>query len=147
MDHRSDYRFYVPMFYPVMSYILFVDDTFVFCNGSRRVIKTGFHVIVDYYRCFSQKVNKSKSGMYFHSFASLLGSIVESGSGICNCSFPFTYLGAPNVKEEFMIIHLNDLIDKVRKRLLSWTDLLCQLGDFNQACLQSLQSFLTAVIE
>lgn len=94
-----------------VSHILFPDDALVFCHGSRRAIRAVFQVIANYEKCFGKKLNKSKSGMFCHSFASMARiSIVELASGINKRSFSFTYLGVPIIKSKYKTAYFNNLI-------------------------------------
>ena len=50
---------------PSISYLMFVDDTMLFCRANKREINTSEDVIDKYEGWSGQQINKHKSGLIF----------------------------------------------------------------------------------
>ncbi|XP_049390321.1 uncharacterized protein LOC125854782 [Solanum stenotomum] len=126
-----DYRGYgIPKWSPNINHLSYADDTILFCSGHHRSIKKMMKVLREYEYVSGQLINLSKSFIYLHEKVPIADcSRIRKLTGIGQGSFPFTYLGCPIFYGRRRSDHFEELLKKVRKRILLWQNKLLSFGE------------------
>lgn len=105
----------------LLTHLCFADDLMVFTDGSRRSIEGVIQIFDDFAAKSGLKISLEKSTLFF------AGTAEEDQRDILGC-FPFTsgnlpvrYLGLPLLTKRMSVQDYLPLVEKVRKRMKSWT--------------------------
>lgn len=100
------------------THLLYVDETLVFCNGSKRSISNLFGFLHKYDASSGQRINKSKSALFLSRKTTAARKIVmQNTSGISAKGFQITYLGAPLYSGKLKRTYFEPLVSKENRRL------------------------------
>ncbi|XP_042983328.1 uncharacterized protein LOC122312726 [Carya illinoinensis] len=135
--------FHHPQGSPIISHLLYADDTVLFCNGGKASLKAITDVLKTYEQWSGQAVNKNKSHIFFSTqiSASRHRALLRF-TGFTEGSFPFKYLGVPIITGRLKIPHFDDLIAKVQSKLEGWQARLLSSGAHLTLIKHVLQSIL-----
>ncbi|XP_042485018.1 uncharacterized protein LOC122065291 [Macadamia integrifolia] len=102
------------------SHLLFVDDIFIFMNGSATYVKQ-LHAFLSKYQEFSgQMINLEKSKIFFGKIAPHRRQFITEYLGVAAATFPTKYLGVEIFKGRVKNNHLLPLLDNIKSRLAGW---------------------------
>lgn len=84
---------------PIVSHLLFADDSIIFTNGSKSSLKNWMQFIIKYESSSGQKISRDKSCFIMAKKTTPAGaSIVSLATGFHRSTLPLQYLGAPLFK-------------------------------------------------
>ncbi|KAL0305119.1 UNVERIFIED_CONTAM: LINE-1 retrotransposable element O protein [Sesamum calycinum] len=99
----------------------FADDIIIFSNASRRSIRKIVDFLDSYQRISGQLINIGKSSFIVgNKCSSLIKQRIQNITGFVSQSLPLTYLGTPLHKGNKKCILYDDLITRMRAKLLGW---------------------------
>lgn len=135
---------------PIVSHLLFADDSIIFTNGSKSSLKNWMQFIIKYESSSGQKISRDKSCFIMAKKTTpARASIVSLATGFHRSTLPLQYLGAPLFKGAPKSAYFQALVDKVRKKLASWkTNLLSKGGKITllQSVLSSIPIYTLSVL-
>jgi len=135
---------------PIVSHLLFADDSIIFTNGSKSSLKNWMQFIIKYESSSGLKISRDKSCFIMAKKTTpARASIVSLATGFHRSTLPLQYLGAPLFKGAPKSAYLQALVDKVRKKLASWkTNLLSKGGKITllQSVLSSIPIYTLSVL-
>ncbi|GAA0157176.1 hypothetical protein LIER_38412 [Lithospermum erythrorhizon] len=109
--------------------LAFADDVLIFSNGSKAALSKVKKFLDHYQRISGQLVNTDKSTCVLSSKASRSrGAIVQKATGFKRSEAPFTYLGIPIYKGKKQCFLFDDLLEKLRGKIASWSSNLMSFG-------------------
>lgn len=109
-----------PRGYVVPTHVMYADDLFIFCKGSKKNLQNLMGVFNRYSEASSQSISKEKSKIFNGSVpANRLSSIVNV-LGFGTGHLPFVYLGVPLFKGKPKRVHLFPIVDRIKLKLASW---------------------------
>lgn len=125
-----DFRGYgMPKWSPEINHLSYADDTILFCSGHHGSMKKMMKVLKDYEMVSGQLINLTKSFLYLHEKVPIADCIrIRRVTGIGQGSFPFIYLGCPIFYGRRRKDHFEELLKKVRKRIMLWQKKLLSFG-------------------
>lgn len=121
--------FYMSIHGPQINHLTFVDDTILFCNGSKRSIREVMDILKEYELISGQLINKNKSNFSMNDStdANTLTRIQQL-TGMRHQSFLITYLGCPLFAGKKKLSHFSGLINKITGRIRGWHTKLLSSG-------------------
>lgn len=114
---------------PIVSHLLFADDTVIFTNGSQGSLRR-MMAFLNLYEIYSgQKINLAKSSFYMAD-TTITQKInqVKSILNIPHKKFPIIYLGAPLFKGAARRSYFQPILDKLRNMISIWKNKLLSQG-------------------
>ncbi|KAK4394248.1 LINE-1 retrotransposable element O protein [Sesamum angolense] len=104
-----------------VNHLSFADDIIIFSNASRRSIRKTVDFLDSYQRISGQLINIGKSSFIVgNKCSSLIKQRIQNITGFVSQSLPLTYLGTPLHKGNKKCILYDDLITRMRAKLLGW---------------------------
>lgn len=104
-----------------LTHLCFADDLMIFADGRRRSIEGILKVFDDFDKMSGLKISKEKSVLF------MAGSTMQNDEAIreqyqfATGELPVRYLGLPLLTKSMSINDYLPLIEKIRKRISSWT--------------------------
>ncbi|GAA0163798.1 hypothetical protein LIER_39663 [Lithospermum erythrorhizon] len=121
--------------------LAFADDVLVFTRGSKSSLDKVMKFLDHYQTASGQVINRDKSSCILSNKATVARcSIVLKAIGFRKVSLPFTYLGIPIYKGKKQTIFFDDMMEKIKIKLASWSSNFLSYG----GRITLLQSVLTA---
>ncbi|GAA0144869.1 reverse transcriptase [Lithospermum erythrorhizon] len=112
-----------------VSSLAFADDVLVFANGSKMALSKVMDFLQHYQRISGQLVNMEKSTYILPNKASTSrSSIVQRATGFRRGEAPFNYLGIPIYKGKKQCFLFEDLLEKLRGKVESWSSNFLSFG-------------------
>ncbi|MQM15005.1 hypothetical protein Taro_047941 [Colocasia esculenta] len=106
---------------PLISHLLFADDTLIFSNGLARHIRSLMMFLKKYEASSGQLINVSKSAFIISDRAPLsLGHSIADLTGFVKARSPFWYLGVTLFCGRDKLVHFSHIISKTAAKLQSW---------------------------
>ncbi|XP_058087471.1 uncharacterized protein LOC131234550 [Magnolia sinica] len=106
---------------PVISHLLYTDDTLLFLNGSVTSMRVTKEFLDDYQVGFGHSINFNKSSFICGSSLSPARiRTVERASSISRVASPSAYLGVPLVISKFKAVNFQPLVERVKAKISSW---------------------------
>ncbi|GAA0142553.1 reverse transcriptase [Lithospermum erythrorhizon] len=129
----------------------FANDVLIFSTGSKQAL-TKIMSFLDHYQSVSgQLINREKSSwITSNKAAPARCSIIQRATGFRKGTMPFKYLGVPIFKGKKQIFLFDDLIEKIRGRLHSWSSNFLSFGGritLLQSVLTTLPTYYIQVIQ
>ncbi|KAK4385713.1 LINE-1 retrotransposable element O protein [Sesamum angolense] len=104
-----------------VNHLSFADDIIIFSNASKRSIRKIVDFLDSYQRISGQLINIGKSSFIVgNKCSSLIKQRIHNITGFVSQSLPLTYLGTPLHKGNKKRILYDDLITRMRAKLLGW---------------------------
>ncbi|GAA0147841.1 reverse transcriptase [Lithospermum erythrorhizon] len=109
--------------------LAFADDVLIFSNGSKAALSKIMHFLDHYQTVSGQLVNTEKSSFIMSSKGpTFRGTIVQRITKFRRSVAPFSYLGIPIYKGKKQIFLFEDLVERIRARLASWSSNFLSFG-------------------
>ena len=106
---------------PKISYMLFADDSYLFCKSTKEEAVQIRELLHYYELALGHLINYAKSSIFFSTNTQYVGrQEVCSTLNILEAGESSLYLGLPNLMGRNKSIFLGYLKDKIRKRILQW---------------------------
>ncbi|XP_060974100.1 uncharacterized protein LOC133039267 [Cannabis sativa] len=106
---------------PVISHMLFVDDSYLYCKATEREVSNVLLLLETFAKASGQLVNFSKSSVFFSSNTSpQTRGVICSRMGLVEADERSKYLGLPSVIGRNKNASFGFLKDKVQKRIRTW---------------------------
>ncbi|KAG5631162.1 hypothetical protein H5410_002879 [Solanum commersonii] len=106
---------------PPINHISYANDIIHFCSRDRKSIGKMVNVVRKYEMVSRQMINLNKSFFYPHDKTPLIvGVRLRRMTGIRHGNFPFTYLGRPVYYGRKKRAYFEELVKKVKNRVLMW---------------------------
>uniref|UniRef100_A0A803NVG0 Reverse transcriptase domain-containing protein n=1 Tax=Cannabis sativa TaxID=3483 RepID=A0A803NVG0_CANSA len=106
---------------PIISHMLFADDSYVYCKANGTEAANVLHLLSVYERASGQKVNFDKSSVFFsNNTRDDVREYICSFLGVSAATENSTYLGLPCTMGRSKNAILGFLKEKMRKKILSW---------------------------
>lgn len=105
----------------LMSHLCFADDLLVFTDGTKRSIEEVFKVFKEFESCSGLKISLEKSTLYTAGINESTKADIIATFPFSSGSLPVRYLGLPLLTKRMTVSDYLPLIEKVRKRMSSWT--------------------------
>ncbi|GAA0168908.1 reverse transcriptase [Lithospermum erythrorhizon] len=122
--------------------LAFADDVLIFSNGSKAALSKIMHFLNHYQTVSGQLVSTEKSSFIMSNKApNVRCTIVQRTTNFRRSTAPLLYLGIPIYKGKKQIFLFEDLVEKIRARLASWSSNFLSFG----GRITLLQSVLTAL--
>ncbi|GAA0164352.1 hypothetical protein LIER_20010 [Lithospermum erythrorhizon] len=100
----------------------FADDVLVFSSGSKRALTKVMSFLEHYQLVSGEQINREKSSWVTSNKATPARcSIIQRATSFRKGTLPFNYLGIPIFKGKKQIFLFDDLIEKIRGKLHSWS--------------------------
>lgn len=113
--------FGLPKWSPKINHLSYADDTILFRFGDKYSIGRMMVVLCQYEQVSSQMINKNKSSFYIHENTPLgVGIKLKRLTGIKIGIFPFTYLGCSVLHGRSKVVHFEELLRKIARRIGGW---------------------------
>ncbi|XP_059306203.1 uncharacterized protein LOC132057591 [Lycium ferocissimum] len=130
LHENAAFRGYgLPKWSPQINHLSYANDTIMFCSVESKSLKLMMKVLRNYENTPGQMINNAKSSFYVHEKTpvSVIGR-VKRRTGMNKGSFPFTYLGCPIFYGRRKSVYFEELIKKVKKRVMSWKNRFLSFG-------------------
>lgn len=105
----------------LMSHLCFADDLLVFTDGTKRSIEEVFKVFKEFESCSGLKISLEKSTLYTAGINESTKADIIATFPFSSGSLPVRYLGLPLLTKRMTVSDYLPLVEKVRKRMSSWT--------------------------
>ena len=106
------------------THILYDDDVFICCVGSRKNIKCLLRIFKDYSDTSGQLVNFDKSKLFTGAMTPTRRNMLAQLSGFTLGSIPFQYLGWPIFLGKPKCIYFQPIVDRIKVKLATWKGVL-----------------------
>ena len=104
-----------------LTHLCFADDMMVFADGSQQSIKGILQVFEEFDKMSGLKISLEKSTLFLAGVSSQLQEDILSHFPFANGKLPVRYLGLPLLTKKMTVLDYMPLIEKIRKRIGSWT--------------------------
>nr|XP_027083667.1 uncharacterized protein LOC113705965 [Coffea arabica] len=119
-----------PGFPTRVPYLAFADNMLIFARFSSKGLDALANIFGYYQSCSGQKINVGKSSFLISKWATEdQCAMVSSKLGFQRQGFPFTYLGAPLMRDRPTCVVFDAVVAKLRARLLHWSTRLLSPGE------------------
>ena len=108
----------------LQTYILYADDVFICCVGSKRNIWCLLRVFHAYSEASGQFVNFEKSILFTGAMTVARRNLLAQISGFSVGILPFQYLGCPIFQGKPKFIHFQPIVDRIKVKLATWKGVL-----------------------
>lgn len=105
-----------------LTHLSFADDILVFSNGSPSSLRGILQVMCDFASSSGLHINVAKSSIYAAGRGRDQLGAAATVEGIKMEALPIRYLGLPLTTKSMTRVDYEPLLDKIRNRLLSWTN-------------------------
>ncbi|XP_060968346.1 uncharacterized protein LOC133035920 [Cannabis sativa] len=106
---------------PIVSHMLFADDSFLYCKATEREVANIQHMLDVFAKASGQQVNFAKSSVFFSSnTSSHMWQTICNRMGIREADEKSKYLGLPSTIGRNKIAAFSYVVDKVHKRVQTW---------------------------
>lgn len=105
-----------------LTHLSFADDLLVFTDGTAQSLRGVMQTMEDFAKMSGLHINAAKSSMYASGIGTTLVCQEAERFGIVVGQLPIRYLGLPLTTKALTKADYEPLIDKVRTRMLSWTN-------------------------
>ncbi|XP_013583479.1 PREDICTED: uncharacterized protein LOC106292439 [Brassica oleracea var. oleracea] len=105
-----------------LTHLSFADDILVFTNGTVDSLKGVIQTMEKFANMLGLHINASKSSLYASGPGTATVCEEALSLGIAGGSLPIRYLGLPLTTKARTKLDYEPLIDKIRSRMLSWTN-------------------------
>lgn len=102
------------------THILYADDIFICCAGTRKNIRCLLRVFNSYSEVSGQLVNFEKRKLFTGAMTSTRSRNLARLSGLSLGVIPFQYLGCPIFQGRPRRIHFQAIVDRIKVKLASW---------------------------
>ena len=103
-----------------LTHLCFADDLMVFADGTRKSIEGILRVFDEFDRMSGLKISMEKSTLFMAGDSQKREDILR-GFQFATGSLPVRYLGLPLLTKNMTVLDFLPLIEKIRKRVSSWT--------------------------
>lgn len=125
----------------LLSHLCFADDLLVFTDGTKRSVEGVLRIFKEFESCSGLKISLEKSTLYTAGIAEGTRDDILASFPFSTGSLPVRYLGLPLLTKRMTVNDYLPLVEKVRKKMSSWTGrLLSQAGR-----LQLIKSVITSL--
>lgn len=107
--------------YPLITHLSFADDMLIFFDGSEESVAGIIQVLQTFYMGSGLGLNKSKTGLFLDGFNIPEAKAMADKFGFSQGLLPVRYLGVPLMPHRLRPQDYQPLIDRVRKKITSWT--------------------------
>lgn len=111
--------------YPLITHLSFADDMLIFFDGSEESVAGIIQVLQTFYMGSGLGLNKSKTGLFLDGFNIPEAKAMAYKFGFSQGLLPVRYLGVPLMPHRLRPQDYQPLIDRVRKKITSWTREAC----------------------
>lgn len=105
----------------LLSHLCFADDLLVFTDGTKRSIEEALRVFKEFESCSGLKISLEKSTIYTAGISESTKNDILATFPFSTGSLPVRYLGLPLLTKCMTVNDYLPLVEKVRKRMSSWT--------------------------
>ncbi|XP_024632876.1 uncharacterized protein [Medicago truncatula] len=109
------------------THVLYADDVFICCVGSRKNIRCLLHIFQTYSDTSGQLVNFDKSKMFTGAMTVTRRNMLSHLSGFAVGSIPFQYLGCPIFQGKPKCSHFQPIVDRIKVKLATWKGVLLSI--------------------
>ncbi|XP_026416903.1 uncharacterized protein LOC113312360 [Papaver somniferum] len=102
------------------SHLLFADDILIFCRGNLQSLQNLVTILGMYKRASGQCVNFSKSQFYYEGGSNSRAVEISNFLGMGRAYFPDRYLGIQLKPVIVRIIHVRQVVEKIKDKLEGW---------------------------
>ena len=106
------------------THILYANDVFICCVGSRKNIICLLKVFAAYAEVSGQLVNFDKSKLFTGAMTIARKNMLAQLSGFTLGTTPFHYLGCPIFQGKPKCIHFQQTVDRIKVKLATWKGIL-----------------------
>ena len=106
------------------THILYADDVFICCVGSKKNICCLLRIFQDYSDALGQFVNFEKSKLYTGAMSITRRNMLAQLSSFSVGTLPFQYLGCPIFQGKPKCIHFQPIVDRIKVKLATWKGVL-----------------------
>jgi len=111
----------------LLTHILYADDVFICCVGSRKNIKCLLHILQTYSDISGQLVNFEKSKLFTGAMIVTRMNMLSHLSGFAVGTIPFQYLGYLIFYGKPKCIHFQPIVDRIKVKLATWKGILLSI--------------------
>lgn len=105
-----------------LTHLCFADDLMVFIEGSRRSVEEILRVFEEFDRMSGLKISLEKSTLFMAGFSDQKKAEIMSQFPFASGNLPVRYLGLPLLTKHMSLNDFLPLVEKIRKRIGSWTE-------------------------
>jgi len=109
------------------THILYADDVFICCVGSRKNIRCLLRIFKNYSDTSGQLVNFDKSKLFAGAMTATRRNMLAQLSGFSVGTIPFQYLGCPIFQGKPKCIHFQHIVDQIKVKLATWKGVLLSI--------------------
>jgi len=109
------------------THILYADDVFICCVGSKKNIRCLLKVFTAYSEISGQLVNFDKSKIFTGAMTVTRRNMLAQLSGFTVGNIPFQYLGCPIFQGRPKCIHFQYIVDRIKVKLSTWKGVLLSI--------------------
>lgn len=104
-----------------LTHLCFADDLMVFTEGSLQAVQALKNVLNQFYELSGLKFNPTKCEMFCSGINEDITTLMVAASGFKLCSLPVKKIGVPLISGRLSEKECKPLIDRILKRIESWT--------------------------
>lgn len=104
-----------------LTHLCFADDLMVFIEGSRRSVEGILRVFEEFDKMSGLKISLEKSTLFMAGFSDQKRAEIVSHFPLASGNLPVRYLGLPLLTKNMSVNDFLPLVEKIRKRIGSWT--------------------------
>jgi len=109
------------------THILYADDVFICCVGSRKNIRCLLRVFQEYTEVSGQVVNFDKSKLFTGAMTIARRNMLAHLSGFTVGTIPFQYLGYPIFQGKPKCTYFQSIVDRIKVKLTTWKGVLLSI--------------------
>lgn len=107
--------------YPLITHLCFADDMLIFFDGSSDSLVAILELLNEFYAGSGLQLNLQKTGLFLDGANHSLTRELATTFGLSQGCLPVRYLGLPLMPHRLRPQEYQPLIDRVRKKIKSWT--------------------------
>ena len=104
-----------------VTHLCFADDLMVFTDGTKRSIERVLKVFEEFAAISKLNISLEKSTLYIAGTSADTETNILGSFPLASGRLPVRYLGLPLLTKRMMITDYMPLVEKIRKRMKSWT--------------------------
>lgn len=125
----------------LLTHLCFADDLLVFTDGTKRSIENVLKIFEDFAAISGLKISLEKSTLFTAGLSEAQEGTILNSFPFASGSLPVRYLGLPLLSRRMTINDYLPLVEKIRKRMSSWTGRFLSYG----GRLQLINSVITSM--
>ena len=107
--------------YPLITHLCFADDMLIFFDGSSESLGGIIDLLNEFYSGSGLQLNLAKTGLFLDGANHSVTRELAESFGLSQGSLPVRYLGVPLMPHKLRPQDYQPLIDRVKKKIKSWT--------------------------